>query len=721
MVGWQKRARIFVLAIAVGVVAVVFATTRRRETPPPATAVERGDLAATIESSGAFLVQMKGEKETVRIEAEKQYSYPDGSIRLINAKVTSTRQGETFMATSAEARVGENQTNLDMKGNVVITSNNGLEAKGDSATYSQSEGVMRGPGPVTFKRGRMSGSGVDFSYDETRDMLALSDQTHVILAPEKKGGEVTDITSGASVLARTDKFMSFERAVHIVRGTQVIDADSALGEFTENQEHLTSLELTGNARIETPNPKPGELKLMSGDVINLTYYENTDVLQSATVTGGAALRIAADKGSVESVLHADNIEIGMAPDGTTLTSLNARDHVIFDFSTVTGQPAKKVVSNALVASGEAGKGLTVASFTEGVEYSEIGGTPPLKRTVTSRTLDTSLKGGLGQIQEATFIGSARFRDWIGLMQAAGSTMRYNMDTGQVALTGAAGEPVPRVVNDQIQVDATNIDMNVEGSKMYAYGESRRVQSIMFPAKPGAKGAARTPGLMKQDLPVQGVSTKLNYTGGENGTIELTGTATLPVMLVQGEKSETQIKGEKIVIDGKTGNLVAEGSVISQMVVQDFNATTKVRESTRSTGYGQQMQYDDAQRKVTYTTKAHLVGPQGDLTGQTIVLTLGKNGEDIERLEATGEARMQEVDRITYGDVLTYDAAKEEYVVIGKGKLVRTFRRTPEGDCRRHEGSVLTFKRGTDTLQIDGGTQTRAQTAADTACPPPPKR
>ena len=35
-----------------------------------------------------------------------------------------------------------------------------------------------------------------------------------------------------------------------------------------------------------------------------------------------------------------------------------------------------------------------------------------------------------------------------------------------------------------------------------------------------------------------------------------------------------------------------------------------------------MQYDDAVRKVTYTTKAHLIGPQGDLTGETIVLTLG---------------------------------------------------------------------------------------------------
>ena len=715
MVSWQKRARWFVLAIAIGVVAAVYFTTRRRETPPPPAPVERGDPAATVESQGAFLVQVKGERETVRVEAEKQYSYPDGSTRLINARVTSERQGKTFVATADEARVAENQTNLEMKGNVVMTSSDGLEAKAGSATYSQGEGIVRAPGPVTFKRGRMSGSGVDFSYDEARDLLGLSDQTKVQLAPEKPGGEVTDITSGSAVLARTDKFVSFERAVHIVRGSQVIDTESALGDLSENQEHLNSLALQGASRIETPNAQPGELKDLSGDVINLTYYENTDLLQTAVVGGAGALRIAPEKDGAETVLHADNIEIGMAPDGATLTSLNARDHVVFDLSAANGQPAKKVTSNALVASGEAGKGLTAASFTEGVEYTEAGGTPPVKRSVTSRTLDTSLKGGLGQFQEATFIGSARFRDEG--TQAAASTMRYNMETGRVVLTGAPGDPVPRVVNDQIQIDSTDIEMNVEGSKMRAFSETRRVQSIMFPPKKGAKNAARTPGLMRQDQPVNGVSREIVYTGGENGSIELTGT----VMLVQGEKSETQIKGDKISIDGKTGNLAAQGSVISQMIVQDVNPKTKERETTRSTGYGQQMQYEDASRKVTYTTKAHVVGPQGDLTGDTIVLTLGANGQDIERLEAAVDVKLTEVDRITTGDQLSYDAAKEEYTVIGKGKLVRMFRRADDGSCRRSDASSLTFERGADRIELKGRDDSRTQTAPDTACPPPQKR
>ena len=152
----------------------------------------------------------------------------------------------------------------------------------ESATYSQSEGIVRAPGPVTFKRGRMSGSGVDFSYDENRDLIGLSSDAKVKIAPDKNdknanSAVATDITAGSAVLARQDKFVSFERAVHIVHGSQVIDAETALGDLTENEEHLSGLELQGNARIETPDARPGELKLMSGDIVNLTYYENTEV------------------------------------------------------------------------------------------------------------------------------------------------------------------------------------------------------------------------------------------------------------------------------------------------------------------------------------------------------------------------------------------------------------------------------------------------------------
>jgi LPS export ABC transporter protein LptC len=715
MLAWQKRARWAVLALALAVTVVVIVTTRRRAEPPAPEPVARIDPAAVIESSGAHLFQVKGERETVRIEAETQLSYPDGSTRLLNVKVTSIRQGKTFVAIGEEARVGENQTNLDMKGNVRLTASDGLEVTANSATYNQGEGIVKAPGPVTFDTGRMSGSGVDFSYDEARDLIGISDRTKLRIAGDTKSGAgPTDITAGSAVLARIDDFVSFERSVHIVRGTQQIFADSALGELSGEEEHLQGLELHGASRIETPGAAPGELKQMSGDIIRLTYQERSDLLESATVAGNSALRIAGEKDAPDRVLHAVNVEIGLAPDGTTVTSLNARDHVVLDLPATRDQPAKKVTSNALVASGTANDGLTAASFTEGVDYTETGGTPPVKRTVTSRTLDTALNGGLGDIREATFIGSARFND--GATAAAASSMRYNMQTGQVALTGDPGQPVPRVVNDEMQVDANEIEMNVEGSKLKATSTSKPVQSIMFPVKKGSKSTRRTPGLMKQDQPVNGLSRELLYTGGDASTLELNGAATL----VQGEKADTNIRAEKITLDSKTGNLVAEGSVISQMNVQDLNPTTRVKEPRRSTGSGQRMHYDDALRTVTYTTKAHVVGSHGDLTGGTITLTFGENGQDIERLEAVGDVKLTEIDRITTGEHLVYVAATEEYTMSGKGKLVRMFQ-TSEDGCRRTEGNNLTFGRSSDTLRIEGRDETRTQTAPDKSCPPPQKR
>jgi lipopolysaccharide export system protein LptA len=410
------------------------------------------------------------------------------------------------------------------------------------------------------------------------------------------------------------------------------------------------------------------------------------------------------------------MEIAMAPDGATVTSLNGRDQVALDLPGAKGQASKSIRATSLVAAGTAGQGLTTATFTDAVDYRETGGTPPVKRTVTSRSLETALDGGLGDIREARFLGSVRLRDESGGAAANAEDMRYFVQTGQVELSGGQGGPLPRVVNEQLAVDAERVEMSIEGSKMKATGAKTPVRTVMLPAKAGAKDARRTPGIMQQDQPVNGTSREMLYTGGEASTAEFTG----GVRLWQGEKAETVIQGEKVSIDSATGNLAAQGSVLSMMLVQDTNPTTKVRETSRSTGHGQQMLYDDALRTITYTTKARLIGPQGNLAAETIVVNLGANGQDVERLEASENVELKEVDRVTTGDHLTYVAATAEYNMSGKGRLVRMTRTTTDG-CRRSEGSLLTFSRATDSLRIEGRVETRTQTSTDTSCnPTPPK-
>ena len=66
-------------------------------------------------------------------------------------------------------------------------------------------------------------------------------------------------------------------------------------------------------------------------------------------------------------------------------------------------------------------------------------------------------------------------------------MRYHVQTGQVELTGAPEDEIPRVVNDQIAVDAARVEMTIEGSKMKATSGKAPVRTVMYPAEAGSQG------------------------------------------------------------------------------------------------------------------------------------------------------------------------------------------------------------------------------------------
>jgi lipopolysaccharide export system protein LptA len=700
VVAWQKRARLATVVVGVGIVAAVFATSRRREHPAPVAPVSRADTTAVVETSGAILRQVKGARENFRLEAEKQLTYQDGSTKLIGVKITIEREGKTYIVTGNETKAGSNQSNIEIVGNVHLTSNDDLDVTAGTATYTETEGIVRAPGDVTFKRGRMSGTAFDFTYDKNRDQIGLADKTNITLAADPKGEGATTITSGSALLARKDKFASFERSVHIVRTDQVIDSASAIFDLTQDEKHITGLELTGTARITMPAAAPGGLSGLSGDNIKLTYVPNTEILQRASLSTGASLRLAGDKGAPEKTLSASTLDMELAPDGTTVTALTAREQVVLDLPAPKGQPSKSIRSASLVGTGDAQAGLKAAVFTDNVEYRETGGTPPVQRVVNSRVLDTTLANGFSDIRLARFSGNVRFRD--GGTQATSAVVEYQVPTGEVELTGKIGNALPRVEDDRVKVDAVRINMTFPGPRLIA---QEGVTTLLKPAKPGATTAsgskAKMPGIMQQDQQVNGKSDKLTY-NGETSAMELSGNATL-------WQGDTKIQGPVVQIDGSTGNLSASGGVRSWMVVQDTNAETKEQERSVARGVGKEMAYDDSQRKVTYVKDANLVSPQGDVKGNTVVLFLGANGQDIDRLHAVGNVTFKEKDRITVGEELDYSAASEEYTMAGtKDKLVRMLRRE-QTECKESTGSALTFKRGADSLAMKGSEGTRTQT------------
>src|SRR5262249_40870247 len=158
----------------------------------------RVDPAAIVESSGASVRDVKGEHERFRVQADRQLSYSNGTSKLMGVKVTVERNGKTFVLSGDEARVGDKQSSVQLDGHVHLEGSHGLKVAAASATYTESDGIVRAPGAVTFARGSMSGRGVDFTYDRGRDQIGLSDQSSVKFLPDAKDAAGADITAGSA-------------------------------------------------------------------------------------------------------------------------------------------------------------------------------------------------------------------------------------------------------------------------------------------------------------------------------------------------------------------------------------------------------------------------------------------------------------------------------------------------------------------------------------------
>ena len=229
---------------------------------------------------------------------------------------------------------------------------------------------------------------------------------------------------------------------------------------------------------------------------------------------------------------------------------------------------------------------------------------------------------MSAIEVARFAHAVRFEE--GKMATLSALARYDLDKGLVELTGT--EPgvaaVPHVVNEQISVDATRIDVTLDGPKMKAVGN---VKSVLQPPKKGAsKDDVRMPSLLKQDQPVNVTGDDLNYDGAASRAV-YTGKA----QLWQGD---TSVLADTLVIDNKTGDLTGTGSVATSVVLEQVDKDKK-KERVRSIATSKDFKYEDSIRRATYIGDAHLSGPQNDMTAATIELYLTPSGDELDRAEA----------------------------------------------------------------------------------------
>lgn len=683
--------------VAIGAIAAVAYTMRPRETAAPPPKVERSEPNAVIEVQGGDAIQLKGKDQDLRVEYRVQTTNKDGETVLRDARImVNNRGGRDYVVTGKEAFVGKQNTSFDVRGDVRMETDDGLVANSQQATYVDAEKIVRIPGDVRFSQGRMKGSGIGFTFDEQRDVMWILDRADVQFAAEQ-GLVPMSFTSGTFGYARRDRYMRFEKTMHMERDGQVIDADSAMVRLFPDRDESDYVELRNGARVSGSGTQSA-LKSMSARDINLDYMDDGRTLQNATLAGNAAIQVASAGASATQKLAGGFMDIGMQPDGS-LRSLSTRGGVVATLPATTDTPARTIRSNLLVAEGNA-QGIRRMTFSEGVEYREPGPRSTVGRNVTARSLDAELDAAAGTLEIAHFMGNVDFTD--SPLRAISADARYLLDAGTLALSGQG--PAPHLESDALTIDAVTIDVALDPRRMVAKGN---VKSTLLPPKKPAPGATKTrrPALLGDKEPVSVISGELTYDEATRKA-EYKG----QTRLLQGD---TTINSATLTLDEGKGEMTATGKVLTNLVIANKPAETGTKRKT-TIARAETFTYSDATRMATYQTGAQLDGEQGNLTAGKLELQLATSDNTLEKLEANDSVTAIVDKRTVTGTRLNYSPSDDKYVVVGTPvKMV-------DGDCQETSGKTLTFWKASDRVIFDGNNEVRTQTKGGGKCTPAPR-
>jgi lipopolysaccharide export system protein LptA len=712
---WQKKARVAIAVFVVVFATMVFLAMRQRAAAPAPAASPRQEDDTTREIRGPSSFQkIDRAGRLTLLKSEGQKAYADGRNVLVRPVLTlPDRGGRTLEISAVEADVlapdkGQHDISTAVfRGDVKLKTDNGAEVRSAEAKYDAASGMVTVPGPVEFSRGRMKGKGVGATYDRGKDVLWLLDQARVFVEPDSSGGGTMEATSGAAGFARAENYVRLTRNAHIVSENRTIDADEATAILQPDGQTLRQLQLRGHSRITGTG---GGAQSMSATDIDLTYADDGRTLQAAKLMENATVDLPGEAGASGRRIAGRTIDMTMSPDGATLTGLTAASSVQVDLPAEGNTPAKRIRSQTLQASGAPGAGLQNAAFDGAVEYTETrtGNGATANRTATAMRLTVTTRPGLGAIERADFRGNVRIND--GASQAQAPRALYDVARDQFDLSPSVGDPgpTPKVTDEQLVVEARGIQFSPSTRRMKADTDVRSVLQGRRPEKPGGKVASsqtRMPAMLKEDRPVNVTASKLDY----DGTVATyTGAARL-------WQDQSRIDAGTIVLDDKTGNLTARGSVRSTMMLEDTDPKTKQRTVSRTMASGETLVYDEAKRLATYTSgadrRAQMSGPQGDVTADRVDLYLKPGGSELERAEAEGSVTVKESTRTATGATLVYTTSDEKYVM--NGTPVEIVYKEQDA-CKKTTGTVLTFERSVDTFQVDGN-GLYPQTTVPVAC------
>ena len=738
---WQKPARIAVAIVGLTSAAGVYFVMGERRVAPPAAPIEARDPEAIVEISGAILKNFPGVEKDFQFEGRISY-YPDGTKRLTEEHgkpvriSVHRRDGRTFTVTGKEAEFSKDENVVEMTGSPVrLEANDGFWLETERATVSRLDQITHIPGTATFGKGRMTGSGTGFNYDDSTQILLIARQARVRTVDDR-GRLVTDLASSSAMLDRLQHRLTLDTGVHVIREDQIIDTDHASGHLSDSNDIVTLIELFGNSRVSGG----ASIDEMKARDITLDYTDDGKTLEASKLAGEASVAM---KGTGEGPgrrIEGEVVDVTLAPDGT-LTSVTARPgqgrHVQLDLPATADSPAKTITAQTLDGTGQPGKGLTHVVLERDVLYSEgplRSGTAAADkqtgmRTARSQRLEASLADDA--VTEATFSGETTFEE-AGL-KACAARAGYNPRKGTLALSGATRAGAPMVADEQLAIEAMTIDVALETRKMTALGsQTQNLTTFMRSSKvqrcrpsterpASQRGANNVPRLLKSDTATTiivsaeepaGRAPRLEYDSEKGVAVYTGGRATLT-------QEDTSIVANRLVLDQNTADLTATGTAITRMRIDD-----KMNE-----GRGHEVRYLDKTRELTYSSQPKTPGAEvslrspgeSTLRAGNIVIILAAKENKAETVRARGNVRLLDGPQNVTGTSLDYTASNEQFVVRGERGKPAAAASLEDGKCRNSVADSIRFHKGSSNVELRGGPSrsTTAPSGSGTCTPSAP--
>jgi lipopolysaccharide export system protein LptA len=671
-----RLARRLLLALLV-VVAGAVAWSLRRPAARPAPA-EPGPAASpaqgTTVSNGALL-RFEAGRQKIQVRFRAMVGREGDATHLTGVEVTLPFAGQgresTATITADDCLYQASSQRASFKGNVHVKTDDGFELESESLKYWGDKERVFTRDPVRFRRGGTSGTAKAMEYAAGQGVSLMGD---VRVRLEDGAGPPADVESATAWGSRDEHLLRFEGGVVARQGEGELRSQRlqlSLSDDLSTVERAAAIEdvdlvtAAGSAFPGSAAPGGGRKRLRCRR-LNVVFREK-GVLQEALAVNSASLEI--------------DPAPGEAPERRRVSAPQLR----FDFDeqgrlvSLQGLPARQT---------DAG-----ASRFSLLTSEPLPGSPQPKRTVRADRFAAAIDPATGDVSGATFEGSVAFEE--PGRRAFAARAVYEDGPGLVTLTGD-----PRIVDDGEGSELRGKRIRL-GTRARTVAASENVRHTVTPkkktARPGLLGDGEEPAvLLCRQFEYDPRTKTARYS--ENALLR---------------SGKDEVRAPTIVIEEDAAGarkLTATGGTTSILHPRPKKDAAKApprppaagrKEPEAVEARSREMVYDEAANRVVYTGDVEI--HQGDIVtlSPKAVVTLTKDGGDVEKLVAGAPVEVRQGVRKANGQQATYTPADETLLLVGEPVVLQDV-------DRRLEGRVLTFEVGSDRIRVDGRDEVRTE-------------